>query len=107
MVQLQIWLLGTELLAGIKLDEFATSLSSFFDRLKDAETIEGVRLGADSKTGNFGIVRNWGSGSHGNGAGNASAGQSQKEPFALVIGHHRNWDDGGRLICVGPGQPVH
>src|SRR2546423_954144 len=43
------WLFGAQFLAGIKLDQFASSLGGLVDRLKDGETVESPGLATDAK----------------------------------------------------------
>ena len=50
MIHVQIRLLLAQLLARIKLDDFAAGLSAFLDRLKRGEAVEGVCLAADGES---------------------------------------------------------
>ena len=59
MVPLHVRLAGTQLLAGIKLDNLAASLRGLLNRLEDAESIEGVCLAAQRKTAGLEFVGNF------------------------------------------------
>ena len=52
-------LIGTELLAGIKLDDFPAGLGGFLNRFEDAEPVERVSLAAEGESADFAILGNW------------------------------------------------
>src|SRR5205814_5827897 len=72
-VPFHLGLVGTELLAGKKLDDPAAGLRGLLDGLEHAETVEGVSLAAEHKAPDLVFVGNF---SGGNGRGYEHGGQN-------------------------------
>ena len=72
-VPFHLGLVGTELLAGKKLDDPAAGLRGLLDGLEHAEPVEGVSLAAERKAPDLVVVRNF---FGGNGRGYEHGGQN-------------------------------